>query len=407
MASISCNSGAYTIIGAASVLAFSLAVAPGSYATTGTAASLVHGYPITAAVGHYTLTGSLVSIARVSAEPGGYLVGGQPATLTVNSANKTVSATAGSYAYTGTVARLVLSKQYNVGLYALTGTAATLSQTGDPVVNAFSGSYTITGGNTVLEHIRLIGTGDYQITGTAATLKKGKGLVGNAGTYLIAGTAAKVAQSRHFPSAEGTYGITGAIATLRYSNEPAKVLVLNSGIYTLTGQAAALPITLNAAVGSYALTGQYAQLLPRAESGTYAITGTPVTFVRTSNILDPAIGSYQITGTAATLRGPGPHLAADSGNYVYFGFDPSILSIRFVSAAPGVYLATGTDAYIRVTHIIAEPGQYVITPTIPSDHILQTTRPRRWRKQSKQPVAMITQPTTTETWEAQPGSPGV
>src|SRR6185369_3697242 len=106
MASISCNSGAYTIIGAASILAFSLAVAAGSYTSTGTAASLVHGHPITATPGVYRLTGSSVSISRISAAPAGYLINGQTATLTVNSATKQVTATVGSYTYTGTTAGL-------------------------------------------------------------------------------------------------------------------------------------------------------------------------------------------------------------------------------------------------------------------------------------------------------------
>src|SRR6185369_13806683 len=106
MASISCNSGAYTIIGAACILAFSLGVATGGYTSTGTAASLVYGHPITATPGVYTLTGSSVSISRINAAPAGYLINGQPATLAVNSATKQVTATAGSYTYTGTTAGL-------------------------------------------------------------------------------------------------------------------------------------------------------------------------------------------------------------------------------------------------------------------------------------------------------------
>lgn len=403
MASISCNSGSYTIIGAVSFAAFALGVAVGSYGVTGTAAGVVYGHPITAVSGSYSLTGQLISISRISAAPGSYQVQGQTATLTTSQATRVVSATSGSYSVSGVVAGLIQSKPYPRGEYALTGVAATLTPSGNPRLAVTPGSYSATGGTTVLEHIRLIGTGDYNITGTTASLTKGKGLVANSRTFAITGIPAILKQTRTFPLGIGSYSITGDITTLRASNDAAKVLVLDRGLYTLSGTLAGLPIIMPADEGSYTVSGQFAGLIPQVSPGSYQINGFPVTFNLSR---EAATGSYSITGNPnTTLRGPGPTVIATPGLYILFGFQANPVTSRILQQDSGVYSIISPDLTLRATHLDAMSGQYTLTGA--STTLLQTTQTRRWRKQPKQVASTVKQPIPIDTWDPQSGSPGV
>jgi hypothetical protein len=99
---------------------------PGSYAITGTAASLEHGWVVAAAAGSYAVTGT---------------------NATLNYGLTLDTGAAGTYAVTGTNAALYHGWEIvpAAGSYAVTGTNATLTLTTDKRIEAAAGSYAITG----------------------------------------------------------------------------------------------------------------------------------------------------------------------------------------------------------------------------------------------------------------------
>ena len=105
-----------------------LVAGAGSYALTGTAASLLHGWKVAAGAGSYALTGTDAALnkgQRLTAGAGSYALTGTDASLLHK---RILTAGAGSYALTGTAATLRrnLPLVAGAGSYALTGTAATL-----------------------------------------------------------------------------------------------------------------------------------------------------------------------------------------------------------------------------------------------------------------------------------------
>jgi hypothetical protein len=141
--------------------AFSLAADAGSYAITGTAATLTHKWVLAAGAGSYALTGTAATITHAWR----------------------IAAGAGSYALTGTAASLLHAWRLSAGAgsYALTGTAASL-----------------------LHSWKLAaGAGSYVMTGTDAGLVKftpgAFSLAADSGTYLITGTDAQFIKA--FPTA--------------------------------------------------------------------------------------------------------------------------------------------------------------------------------------------------------------
>jgi hypothetical protein len=103
--------------------------------------------------------------------------------------------------------------------------------------------------------------------------------------------------------------------------------------------------TLTAAVGSYAITGTAAS--PKrgrvvvAAAGSYAITGTDVSLSATgAKIVNAEPGQYDITGTdASTLQAWKPTAAA--GSYAFTGTDPSTLHGYAVAPDAGSYTLPG------------------------------------------------------------------
>src|SRR5678809_829768 len=188
--SIQANSGSYTIVGSGSLLAFTLACASGSYAVTGTAASFVYGHPITAAVGSYSITGQSVSIDRLTAEPAGYILQGQAATLTHGIVGLLVAGS-GSYAVTGSTVAFHHDVPSLNGVYSLSGTAATLIRSsGAFTMGAAVGSYILSGTASILQLDIPITPGDYRISGSTVTFRLGDSLAANTAAYIITGRAA-------------------------------------------------------------------------------------------------------------------------------------------------------------------------------------------------------------------------
>jgi hypothetical protein len=406
MATISANSGSYTIVGAASTTALALALAAGSYTITGTAATTRHGYQVVNTPGSYTITGTAIGVNRITAEPAAYQIQGKVATLRHSAMAKSIAASGGSYSTTGTVAILELAKPASVGTYTLTGTAALLNRSGQAGIAAVSGTYSITGSVAGLYSTVTIDSGEYVLTGTATTLRKGKGLVAASGLFVISGTPATLEQTRTFPAATGTYTLSGSITTLRYSNATTKLLVADSALYSLSGQAATVQLNRRVAANSgvYTLTGSEVPLAFFASSGVYVYTGTPATLAVLSHILTAVPGSYVITPSTTTLRGPGATLTANTGIYLIAGLDTQILISRPFAAGSGTYSIAGQASFLRVTHINLDPGIYVLTGT---DAILSSTRSKRWRKHPRQPSIATRQPKRPSLWDTQPSELGL
>jgi hypothetical protein len=126
--------------------------------------------------------------------------------------------------------------------------------------------------------------------------------------------------------------------------------------------------TLTAAVGSYAITGTAAS--PKrgrvvvAAAGSYAFTGTDVSLSATgAKIVNAQPGQYDITGTdASTLQAWKPTAAA--GSYAFTGTDPATLHGYATAAAAGSYAFTGTDTpVLQARKIVPDAGSYAFTGT--------------------------------------------
>lgn len=110
--------------------AYSIVAGAGSYALTGTAAGLKHGWVVAAAVGSYAMTGAAAALKH------GWAVAASP----------------GSYALTGTAAALKHGWKVaaGVGSYAFLGSDAALSKLSSKFVLAGSGIYLMTGSDAAL-----------------------------------------------------------------------------------------------------------------------------------------------------------------------------------------------------------------------------------------------------------------
>lgn len=132
----------------------------------------------------------------------------------------------------------------------------------------------------------------------------------------------------------GVYSLTGENVTLDAG------LPAGAGIYSLTGEAVTLDTGLPAAFGSYTLTGEAVTLGAglTAAFGSYALTGEAVTL---GSGLSVGFGSYALTGEAATL---GPALTAAFGSYLLTG--ESITVADLLAAGVGAYTLTGESAVL-------------------------------------------------------------
>lgn len=244
---------------------------------------------------------------------------------------------------------------------------------GGTTLTASAGSYAITGTSATLRKGKGItaAAGSYAVTGTAATLRKAAKLAATAGSYSVTGTAAGLKLGRKIAAVAGSYTVTGTAATLRR----ARITSAAAGSYAVTGTAAALRRALKAAagVGSYAVTGTAATLrhgwVLIASAGSYAVTGTAAALSKsiTGKSVVAGVGSYSITGTAATLR----HswiISASAGSYAVTGTSATLVktNARSVSADPGLYAISGTDATLQY-------GQAAVTQPI-------ITGGGRWRE---------------------------
>lgn len=156
--------------------------------------------------------------------------------------NKTITADAGSYAFTGSTAAVELGREVaaDAGSYLFGGTDAAL-EVGREVVAAAE---------------------TYAVSGQDAALERGYEVAADAGSYTVSGTAATFVRSYVVTVEAGSYVIGGQDAGL-VATGGAPVLVADGGSYTISGTDAAPRITsrlLVAANGNYAINGTDAAL---------------------------------------------------------------------------------------------------------------------------------------------------
>lgn len=222
--------------------AYTLTASSGSFALTGTAATLKAGRVLSAASGTFTETGTAATLKagrRLTAASGAFTETGTAATLKVG---RLLSAASGTYTLTGTAATLKSARRLTAasGTYVLTGTDATLSYSGTPArtLTASSGAFTFTGSAATLKVGRVLSaaSASYALTGTAATLKWAHRLTASSGAFTHTGSAASLLYGRRLIASGASYTLTGTAATLR----AARRLVATAGTYVLTGMDAAL-----------------------------------------------------------------------------------------------------------------------------------------------------------------------
>jgi hypothetical protein len=245
----------------------------GSYALTGSAATLLLGRAVVAATGVYTLTGAGAT----------FVLG------------KVMNAAAGSYALTGSAATLLWARAVNAaaGVYSLTGAAATLSR--GRVLNAGPGSYVLTGAgaSTLFGHVINAAAGSYVLTGFAATPLWNQVLNAGAGSYVLTGFPTTQVLGRIANAAAGSYILTGFAATTLWN----QVLNAGAGSYVLTGSPATplRGLKLNAAPGSYTLVGFVADLIKSggktlvADPGSYTLTGFSADLSKSGSVVEPPV----------------------------------------------------------------------------------------------------------------------
>lgn len=225
-----------------------------------------------------------------SADASGSMADGQILVVAFNlSTATTMTASRGTYTYTGVAAGLLQSLKLaaGVGTYALTGVAA----------------------GTILAWKMLADVGTYILTGIDATMRYGQILIAEAGAYVVAGIDAVFRIAVSIAAGTGAYVYTGVSAGLiggfkvvaevgAYVLTGVDVIFLkgqrmvaDAGAYVLTGIATAKHIVLQHLTGAYVYTGMDAAVgLARkifANAGSYALTGLNAVLVYRLPLPDP------------------------------------------------------------------------------------------------------------------------
>lgn len=227
----------------------SVAADSGSYALTGSAASLEKGWKTPVDAGSYGVTGSTANLLKgytLTAESGSYAVTGQTAALTKQ---WEVSAQAGSYTLIGAAASLEKGWELSAeaGSYTLTGSAAILTASGeDPTLTAEAGSYSLSGQAAGLTKQWAVSAeaGSYSLTGGEATLRRNATLSAESGSYNLSGSAAILTKQWVLSALSGGYVLTGSTTILDWSGEivPDVIFVSNVQISLPSAQSVSLSI---------------------------------------------------------------------------------------------------------------------------------------------------------------------
>jgi hypothetical protein len=220
-----------------------LALAQGSFALSGQTAGLSFGHKLPVAQGAYTYTGQSLGLAfgrQLPIVQGSYTDTGQSVAIR---ATRTIAAVQGAYTDSGQNAALrrgfaLIGEQ---GSYSGTGNVADLIYSG-----AGASTYTVA-----------IGQGSYSVAGEVVALKVSRKISTVTGTYADTGQPVLTLKGYSVTLAQGSYSDTGSAATLK----AARYASFTSGSYSLTGYDTVLTYSADVAPAPV--------VLARARSGNY------------------------------------------------------------------------------------------------------------------------------------------
>lgn len=279
-------------VGLAKASAKSIACAQGTYAHTGQLVGLLRGRRLVAVAGSYLHTGQTVILAR----------------------GLRLALTAGSYAHFGqsTVFRWTRRLVVSQGSYAQSGQAVTLSKTSARTLLLAAGSYSHTGQLVGLLWSRRIVAqqGSYSYSGQAVALRRGRFMALALGSYVHTGQAVSFARTRRLLLDFGVYAHSGQPAALRRGLRLAAV----PGSYTLTGQpilglrGKGLAVESGAYVHTGGVVGLDHHVLKRLllQTGVYVLTGRAVALLYSTGFVEPPA----IHNPGAVARVPSRYLRA-------------------------------------------------------------------------------------------------
>jgi hypothetical protein len=147
-------------------------------------------------------------------------------------------------------------------------------------VTADAGSYAYTGKTTTLYHASkvIVGAGSYVLSGQAISLKRTARLPVGVGSYSYLGKITSLKRTARLPVGVGSYAFTGKdVAVLR-----GKAILVDAGNYALSGQDAGFLrfYVIKPVAGVYLLDGQLVDVLRTARqvplAGSYSLGGKDV-----------------------------------------------------------------------------------------------------------------------------------
>jgi len=285
--------------------------------------------------------------------------------------------------------------------YTLTGQATGLRAARK--LTAASGGHTLTGQAIELRkgyHLAM-DAGSYAVSGQAVGLKAARTLTTQTGVYSATGNVTGLQVDRHLAAAAGTYSLTGNTVELQPS-ATTYTLATGTGVFTLMGQPAGLPLTrrlptetgayivagqslgveagrrLSLGSGDYFLTGQSINLKAERRltviNGIYGLTGNPAG-VHHGRTLSAAPAVFALTGQAINLLA-GQVIAAEFGGFGLTGNDVSFslgTAAPVLTAGPGVFAFAGHPLTVQlrgmrslpaeVKHVGADSGVTAISPS--------------------------------------------
>lgn len=200
-------------------------------------------------------------------------------------------------------------------------------------------------------------TGSFALTGVAAALRPAWKLISAAGSFAETGVAATLTKA-----SIGAGGDAAPLPSmgLLFINDPTrKVLFAANGVFTLTGNAAAVTKgrALQSAVGTFVLNGAPAlrDMQVTADKATFAFTGVAAALSRASQGVTANTGSFALTGNPAGLvyqTATGRTLAASFGQFILTGNDATLPTqiARKIVADTGAFAVTGNAAIFIAVH---------------------------------------------------------
>lgn len=184
----------------------------------------------------------------------------------------------------------------------------------------------------------------------------------DAGVFTLTGNPATLTKAKKLEAGVGIFNLTGNPATLT----KAKKLEAVTGVFTLTGN----PVTfieteeLNADVGTFILTEQNVNLSKQykiiSETGVFNLVGNNATLTKQSK-LNITTGSFQLTGNSAFLT-KGLKIDCTVGSFILTGQNATFLRQYLVSTETGIFNLTGNNAaLIKQTKLNPVTGNFQLT----------------------------------------------